>query len=326
MKTEMTEQEAVGRFILDILQGIKVKWPEITASFAELFKDKVVLDEVMAMYDFTLAAIALNIKPIDNLFPKPQAERINKLITNHLSQINKETMGTYALDEVMGYRKELEIPLEKIKGGENPLEAMSVRLLGRWLGDDLGRFEVEFNGKKTGYISPLLVMLLTEKIIAFLGFWKRISENYNLIEDAPPLDEKALGLKDYSPESNDNKPDGTVQYYDEKGNLCEKWVSPDVLEKMLTKGGAKRVYKVLIKGPWDGVKEAYWELSDENVKTFVDEKDYAYAFCANEKGEAKYMLLKKKIWENMEEVTEIMLNPKLSQAERAEAMRKMGEN
>jgi len=326
MKTEMSEQEAIGRMFLSVFQGIQSKWPEINASFAEMFRGKVVLDDVMAMYDFALATIALNIKPIDNLFPKPQGERLKGLIINHLSQMNKETMGTYALDEVMSYRKELEINLERIKGGESPLDAISIRLLKRWLGDNLGKFEVELNGKKTGHIAPLLVMLVTEKVVGFIGFWKHISENFNLIEDAPPLDDKALGLKDYSPEPSDNKPDGTIKYYDNKGKLCEKWIPPAEIVKMLAKGSLKRVYKVLIKGPWDGVKQTYWELSDENVKTFVDENEYAYALCANPKGEAEYMLMRKKIWENMDKVTEIMLDTNLSELQRVESIRKMGED
>jgi len=327
MKKEITEQEATARFMLETFQGVQANWQGIYSSLREWFKDDFVLDdEEMAKFDFALAVIALNIRPIKNLFQQAQAERLKRKIVDQLSLMNKETMGGYALEEVTAYEKELEVDIERLRSGENPLSAMAARLLSRWLGEGIEKFKVEMNGKKTGFISPLMVLAITEKVVGFVGFWKAIKENFDLIEDDPPLDVNSLGLKDYSPEPNDNKPDGTIQYYDDKGNLCEKWIPPAELEKMLDKGSLKRVYKVLIKGPWDGVKQTYWELSDENVKTFVDETEYAYALCANPKGEAKYILTKKKIWENMDKVTEIMMDPNLSEPQRAEAIRKMGED
>lgn len=326
MKKTMTEQEAIGRFMLEILQGIQGNWQAIYSSLRELFgPDFVLEDEPMAMFDFALATIALNIRPIQNLFQKTQAERLKNKIIEHLRQMNKDSMEGYALEEVIAYEKALEINPVRIKLGENPLDGISTRLLSRWLGEGIEKHEVVLGGKKTGYISPLLLMAVAEKLVGFLGFWKAVRENFDLIEEPPPLNMDSLGLKDFSEESDANNSEGTIQYYDAQGNLCSKRIHPEELQKMLKIGAAKRVYKVLIKGPWDGIKEAYWELSDENVKTFVDEKSYAYAICANENGEPKYLLSKKNIWENMEKVEEIMMDSSLSETERAEAIQKLGE-
>lgn len=115
------------------------------------------------------------------------------------------------------------------------------------------------------------------------------------------------------------KPDGIIQYYDDNGILKEKWLPPQQLNELLKKGNAKRLYRVLVKDPWTGwddTIETLWELSDNQIEKFVDEEDYAYAVCSYENGEPKYTLTKKKIWDNMEEVGEILTNPNLSEEQR----------
>ncbi len=56
-----------------------------------------------------------------------------------------------------------------------------------------------------------------------------------------------------------------------------------------------------------------WELPDETVEKFVDDKGYVYATCVYEKGEPKYILTKKRIWEKTDEVESIMMAPNLSE-------------
>ncbi len=76
--------------------------------------------------------------------------------------------------------------------------------------------------------------------------------------------------------------------------------------------GAKRRYKVLIKGPWDGIEEDLWELSDDVVEKFVDEENYAYAIACYEKGELIYRMATKKFWERQEQMLRIMMDQNLS--------------
>lgn len=165
-------------------------------------------------------------------------------------------------------------------------------------------------------------------LIVFAGTWKKriVTSDIELVEGDIPFNENLHGLKDYVPEPVDNKPDGTIEYYDENGNKKEKWLPPKQLKELLKKGGTKRLYKVLVKGPWNGIKETLWELSDDTVEKFVDEKDYAYAVCAYEKGEPRYTLTKKKIWDNMEEVGKILMNPNLSEEQRMEEIKKLAED
>ena len=66
-----------------------------------------------------------------------------------------------------------------------------------------------------------------------------------------------------------SKPDGTIQYRDKDGRLKEKWIPPEALDNMLKSGGAKRVYRILIKDPMhDHVQEDFWELTQEQIDKY----------------------------------------------------------
>jgi len=320
-KKKLSEQEASSHFVLYIIKEAQDAWPTIHKNLKESFKDKfVVEDEKMAAFDLALAAIAQDLQAVKNLFPKDQAERIEKWV---LKFIDTEDWGEYAVDEVKKYGDKFQKDIQNIKAGGDPLSAIPARLLQRWLGKNIQNFDVEMSGKKTGIISPVLLMMVSSMLAAFPGSWKKLKDDFNLIEGDMPFDDNPSGLKDYKPEPIENKPDGTIEYYDENGNKKEKWLPPEQLKELLKKGGAKRLYKVLVKGPWDGVKETLWELSDDTVAKFVDENDYAYAICAYEKGEPKYTLTKKKIWDNMDDVEKIITNLNLSDTQKAEAIKKL---
>ncbi len=293
-KKKLTEQEAASHFVLYIIKEAQEAWPTIHKSLTDSFKEKfVVEDEKMAAFDLALAAIAQDLQAVKNLFPKDQAERIEKWV---LKCIDTDDYGEYAVDEVRKYGEKFQKDVQNISAGGDPLSAIPARLLQRWLGKNIQNFDVEMNGKKTGIISPVLLMMVSSTLAAFLGSWKKLKDDFNLIEGDLPLNEKLPDLKDYDPKAtpSHSKQDG--------------------------------VYKVLIKGPWDGVKEAEWELSPDSVEKFVDENGYAYAMCAYEKGEPKYTLTKKKIWENNEEVEKIIMNPNLSEEQRIEQIKNLAKD
>ena len=83
---------------------------------------------------------------------------------------------------------------------------------------------------------------------------------------------------------------------------------------------SKMRYKVMIRDPMRGILEDYWELSDRQVKQFVDEEGTAYAMCAYFNGEPKYSFVNKVLWENWDKTEKIMLNPNLSAEKRNQAL------
>ncbi|MCX5749036.1 MAG: hypothetical protein NTZ10_02150 [Candidatus Saganbacteria bacterium] len=320
-KKKLTEQEAASHFVLYITKEAQSAWPAIYKSLQDSFKDKfVVEDETMAAFDLALAAIAQDLQAVNNLFPKDQAERIEKWV---LKCINTEDWGEYAVGEVKKYGERFQKDIQNINAGGDPLSAIPTRLLQQWLGKNIQGFDVEMNGKKTGIISPFLLMMVSSMLAAFLGTWKKLKDDFNLVEGDIPFDEKPSGLKDYVPEPDEKKPNGTIQYYDENGNLKEKWLPPEQINELLKKDGAKRLYKVLVKGHWDGVKEALWELSDDTAQKYVDENGYAYAICTYDTGELKYYFISRRLWEKQEQMGKILMDQNLSPEQQQEAVRKL---
>lgn len=315
---KLTEQEAALQFIGYIMNEASTAWPTIYEELKDTFQDQFVLEqEKMANLDLSLAAIALDLQAIKNLFPNIQAERIEKWVYECL---NTGDWGEYAVEEVKKYGKEFQEHTPNMYVGTNPLSAVSARLLHRWLGENIHNFEIDMgdfgNGEKTGIvsISPQLQMMVDSLLIGFIGTWKRIKHNFKLIEGDLPLesDIQAIcvrdGLRDYEPESESDvgttngtdeiKPDGTIEYYDANGTIKkDMWLSPEQLNELYKKDLLRKSYKVLFKGPWDGIKEADWPLSEEVANNFVDEKGYIYGFCAYEKGKPTYGLIVKQFWE-----------------------------
>jgi hypothetical protein len=154
----------------------------------------------------------------------------------------------------------------------------------------------------------------------------RLKDNFKIVEGDIPFDETLSGLKDYQPEPDEKKPDGTIRYRDEHGKLQEKQLSPEQfqeLKRKLQESGAKRIYRVLIKGPWEGIKEADSTLFADDVSGSVDEDGNLYAMCHYENGEPKYHTVSKRMWEKMDEVEAIMINPNLTEEQRIEEIKKL---
>jgi hypothetical protein len=209
-KKKLTEQEAASHFVLYIIKEAQNAWPTIHKNFKDSFREKfIVEDEKMAVFDLALAAIALDLQAVKNLFPKDQAVRIEKWV---LKCIDTEDWGEYAVDEVKKYGEKFQKYIQNISAGGDPLSAISARLLQRWLGNNIKNFDVEINGNKTGIISPILLIEVSSIFTYLHGNWKRLKDNFRVVEGDTPFDKNSSGLKDYQPEPDEKKPAGTIQF------------------------------------------------------------------------------------------------------------------
>jgi len=323
-KKKLTEQEAASQIVLYITNEAQETWPIIHKNLEDSFKEKfIVEDEKMASFDLALAAIAQDLQAVKNLFAQDQAERIEKWV---LKCIDTKDWGEYATNEVKKYGEKFQKEIQNINIGGDPLSAIPARLLHRWLGKNIQNFEVEMSNKKTGIINPVLLLMVTSILANFHGKWKKLKENFKIVEGNIPFDDFPSELKDHKPEPDEKKPDGTIQYRDKHGKLQEKQLSPEQFkefQKKLEKSSAKRIYKVLIKGPWEGVKEADSTLFADDVSNSVDKDDNLYAMCHYENGEPKYHIVQKKIWERMDEAEAIMMNPNFSEEMKQSEIKKL---
>ena len=176
-KKKITEKQASASFVLSMVEKTRDAWPTVYENLSDSYGDKFIIeDQRMATFDLALAALAQEIQAFKNLFPKEQSERLRKWV---LACIDSPEYGEYAKSEVEEYDESFQ---QSFKNIENPLDAVSARLLHRWLGENVKNFDVEIDGKKTGIIDPLLVMQVTNILITFTGTWKMIKENLRLIE------------------------------------------------------------------------------------------------------------------------------------------------
>ena len=294
-KPVISEMKAAAQFNEHMFRKAQAEWPAIYQTFRQVLGDKFhVLDESMAVFDLALAAIALDLQAVRNLFSPDQANRIEGWVEK---LIDLESSGEYAVGELRAYAQQFREEMARVEDDGDPLRAVPVRLLHRWLGDELRAFEVEIGNKKTGYISPIMVDIAVDVLMGFVRVWKTISEQYDLIEEDLPkkIDWEAQGLYELGKYPGETKPDGTIIYRDEHGRLEESWISPKKFLKLVSQLGAKRietVCRVLVKGPWDGVKETRMGLSDTSVSTFADRSGLIYALCVFKKGQAEYHLMK----------------------------------
>lgn len=318
-KKKLTEQEAALHFIGSIMIEAPSAWKAIYEDLKNTFPDQFILErEKRANFDLSLAAIALDLQAVRNLFPVIQTERIEKWV---YECCNTGDWGEYAVAEVREYGKVFQEHTPNMYVGTFPVSAVSARLLRRWLGENIHNFEIDMgdfgSGGKTGIVSldVQLQMMVDPLLMGFIGRWKGIKDNFKLIEGDLPLktDIQAFcvrdGLRDYEPEpesdvetmnngTDEMKPDGTIEYYDANGSIKEMWLSPEQMDELFKKDLARKSYKVLFKGPWDGIKEADWPVSEEVANNFADELGYIYGFCAYEKGKPAYSLIVKQFWED----------------------------
>jgi hypothetical protein len=184
-KPILTEQEAAAVLVGSSLRNTQHAWPTVYNSLKEVREEKfAVADESSAAFDLGLAAIALDLQAVKNLFPVEQAGRIeNWVLTWVWNFAATNGRGGYALDEVKKYG--VAFQKESRIGAEFALGAIPGRLLHRWLGGTIKNFEFEIGGKKSGFINTMLMSETTSVLIGFSGFWKAFADKYKLVDGAP---------------------------------------------------------------------------------------------------------------------------------------------
>ena len=181
-KGQMTEREAVIRVNQHMINSAIQVWPGLCKNIEAIAGFPLhVADEEQVVFDLSLAAIALDLQAVRNLYPKTQAERIDAWA---YKLAYSARFGDYAFKELRRYSEAFQSELQLVGNDGNPLGVVSGLLLHRWLGDELKTHEVVFQGKKTGLLNPLLLAAVNEALCAppFVGTWKYVKDNFVLVE------------------------------------------------------------------------------------------------------------------------------------------------
>ena len=176
-KKRITEKEVTALFIHGIFETSEKNWEAIHNDFSNTFKDYfVVNDKNMFAFHLSLAAVSLEMQALVNLFPNDQAERLKSWIFELLSQ--EPEWGGFAANEIARYNEAFNSDLKNLGGTIVPMSAIPLRLLSKWLDNDEQNFDkqLKFNGVLLQTTAKMLVF-------GFGGRWKKIKENYKIVEN-----------------------------------------------------------------------------------------------------------------------------------------------
>lgn len=276
-KKKLTEQDVATYFIVNTIKEARDAWPFVYKELNDRFDQKFIIeDEKQAAFDLTLASIAWDMQSLKNLFPRDRAERIEKWV---FELLYSEDLGEYAAQEVKEYNEEYKKELQNIDEGGDPLTVIPARLIKRWLGKNIKNFNTESSKKKIGTINPLLVAIVTSMLVTVLG--------------------------------------GTCKVIKDNFKITEGDIPPEEVQKLKKTPGGIGISnpRVLIKGPWEGVREGDPALFPDLISNSNQEDGCLYLACYYEKGKPQYYIVAKKVWESLDEIKAITANPGLSKSQ-----------
>lgn len=172
-KTKVKESEAVRQYFATTAAVVRERWPVFEEKLSFVAgKELPIKNKEWAQYELLLAAVALEIKAINNLFDNSQAKRIEEQIKSFLEET--ET-AEYAAALIPDYLRVFDKAVER---AENPIDAVCFVVFNAWFEDGVKDFI-----DKEGYFSPLMTLQLSEILLVnFAGAWKKLSTEFQLVE------------------------------------------------------------------------------------------------------------------------------------------------
>lgn len=112
------------------------------------------------------------------------------------------------------------------------------------------------------------------------------------------------------------KPDGSYVYRDASGKETSGWMPPELLSQILREYGSQKLTRVFIREPDDTIREDLWPIDDETAKKLADHDGTVYVMSHLEDGNPKYSFIAKPVWDNLDDMLSVMMDPSLSDAQK----------
>ncbi len=112
------------------------------------------------------------------------------------------------------------------------------------------------------------------------------------------------------------KPDGSYVYRDASGKETSGWMPPELLSQILRESGSQKLTRVFIRDPDDTIREDLWPIDDETAKKLADHDGTVYVMSHLEDGNPKYSFISKRVWDNLDGMLSVMMDPSLSDAQK----------
>lgn len=173
---KINEQTASISFVGITMKNAQKMWPEIKEVCSGKFavgKFESESDD-LAILDLGLALIALGIIQTKNLYPKDQADRLERYLFNELNANQSE----YASREVQDYISAFTCGHDT----QSCFEKLIIILLNRWLGENIDNIMIESMPGHGKCINLIVISFIMAALVQTPHYWSMIKENYELSE------------------------------------------------------------------------------------------------------------------------------------------------
>lgn len=281
-KPKLSEMKAAALANKAVMYQARDVWDTVYGELRSKYGHRFFIqDQAMARYDLALAAVALELEAVGNLFAADQAARIVAWTEHALISPQIED---YGVEEVRAYRAVFQRELQLSDGPMEAVCGVAFRLLVQWLGEDVRRFEIEIPPVLGIFadpiINPSLVSEITGYVCGLTGEWRAISDHYELEPEDLPFNQDWDAYGFYQP------------------GYCPRPPPPrkSLMARLSLAAAPAGAYLVSIKGPWVGVRENVVYLTAELATRYVDAHGYAHALCHFKQGQAQVYLAPKALW------------------------------
>lgn len=169
----ISETHAAELFFSLMTDRVFEEWPKVISQLREINDEHQSedifnhIDDEGAKIELLLAAMALDLRALKNLFPKEQAQRLYEHCIESIPQEARD----YAKSTFEEYISRFD---EDVKSGLNPLLAVGDIIYGRWGLDGDAYVPGEF------FIAPRQVVasMLCQCALSYVGVWKQIRTNF----------------------------------------------------------------------------------------------------------------------------------------------------
>lgn len=175
MEQQISEKEAAQLFCYSMIRQVRESWDGIISELRAFPNGSSLagLDEERAQWEFLLAAMALDLGGLGNLFPRDQADRLFELSVECLGMEQRD----YCLAAISEYNKRYD---EDQTAGMNPMLAIGEILCGRW---GLPGVQPYQSGELFIAEDQILAGALSVAMSSLLGLWKRIKLTYSMVPE-----------------------------------------------------------------------------------------------------------------------------------------------
>jgi hypothetical protein len=113
----------------------------------------------------------------------------------------------------------------------------------------------------------------------------------------------------------EGKPDGSYVLVDADGRERSGRMPPTLLQQILQHPGVQKLARVRVREPDDSIRDDFWPV-DEATVARLSHDGILHVMSLFEDGEARYYFIAKRVWDRLDELLAIFMNPSLSASEK----------